>query len=505
MNFFKDYSVELKKQKRRHNLLLFLGVVFAEMFFIFANYQKQRGLADGWMLLFYNMPIMNSLFLPVVVAGFASRLNDIEHKGDMFKCLYTFTTPLRLFFTKYIYGAFSILILVVMQCISMNVMMGLLDFPKDFGASHMLFYGMATFITCMTLFSLHMILSFFHRNQALGISVGILGSFLGLFSAYLPESLFQKLLPWGTFATSLFIRLDWDRQTRETAWILERFDFSSTLINVCWIAILICISMVMLKNTGVEESERREYAKHTGNVRIHRRPVELMKLKGSPAWYAFFIVPVLSALIGTFNYLGNIEILQDGWYSLWTQHTLFTCYFFMPVIIGIFAGCIWRVEHAGTNMNILMTHETPLRIILGKYGATCLVTTLSIVWIAALYLISGKVVGMEGKLPDGLFIWLIMGITGAWAICAFQIFISLIIRNFILPVIIAFLGGIAGLGCMAKGFYYLTPYSLFDLAMNQRDFDAEALRFGVSTVFCIVFFVMLSVVYLRLHDVRTNE
>ncbi|MFR2020841.1 MAG: hypothetical protein ACLS6G_10240 [Christensenellales bacterium] len=26
---------------------------------------------------------------------------------------------------------------------------------------------------------------------------------------------------------------------------------------------------------------------------------------------------------GTFNYLQNLEILTDGWYSLWTQHTLF--------------------------------------------------------------------------------------------------------------------------------------------------------------------------------------
>ena len=505
MNLIKDYSIEINKQKRRKNLLLFIGVVLAEMFFVFGNYSKQRGLEDGWMLMFYNMPIMNSLFLPVVVGGFASRLMDLEHKGDMLKCLYTFTTPARLFFTKYIYGALSILALVVMQCASMVLMMNMLDFPRNFGMMHMLFYGMATFVTCMTLFSIHMILSFFHKNQALGISVGILGSFLGLFSAYLPESVFQKLLPWGTFATSLFIRLDWDRETRETAWILEKFDFSSTLINIGWIAILIIVSLVMLNNTGVEESERREYAKHTGSVRIHRRPVELMKLKGSPAWYAFIIVPVLSAVIGTFNYLGNIEILTDGWYSLWTQHTLFTCYFFMPVIIGIFAGCIWRVEHAGTNMNILMTHETPLRIVLGKFGATCAITSLSILWIAALYLFAGKVVKMEGELPKGLIGWLIMGIVGAWAICAFQIFISLIIRNFIIPVIIAFLGGIAGLGCMAKGFYYLTPYSLFDLAMNQRDYSAEGFCFVFSTALCIALFLVLSIVYLRRHDVRTNE
>ena len=108
-------------------------------------------------------------------------------------------------------------------------------------------------------------------------------------------------------------------------------------------------------------------------------------------------------------------------------------------------------------------------------------------------------------MPKGLIGWLIMGIVGAWAICAFQIFISLTIRNFIIPVIIAFLGGIAGLGCMAKGFYYLTPYSLFDLAMNQRDYSAEGFCFVFSTALCIALFLVLSIVYLRRHDVRTNE
>jgi len=57
---------------------------------------------------------------------------------------------------------------------------------------------------------------------------------------------------------------------------------------------------------------------------------EQIKLRHSPVWLAFIILPVLSAVMGTFNYLQNIGILQDQWYSLWTQHTLFLCYFFLP-------------------------------------------------------------------------------------------------------------------------------------------------------------------------------
>lgn len=43
---------------------------------------------------------------------------------------------------------------------------------------------------------------------------------------------------------------------------------------------------------------------------------ENRKLHASPIWFMFFILPIISAGYGTFNYLQNLEILRDGWYSL---------------------------------------------------------------------------------------------------------------------------------------------------------------------------------------------
>ena len=56
---------------------------------------------------------------------------------------------------------------------------------------------------------------------------------------------------------------------------------------------------------------------------------ENRKLHASPIWLMFLILPIISAGYGTFNYLQNLEILTDGWYSLWTQHTLFYSLFFL--------------------------------------------------------------------------------------------------------------------------------------------------------------------------------
>ena len=57
---------------------------------------------------------------------------------------------------------------------------------------------------------------------------------------------------------------------------------------------------------------------------------ENRKLHASPIWVIFFVLPLISAGYGTFNYLQNLEILTERWYSLWTQHTLFYSMLFFP-------------------------------------------------------------------------------------------------------------------------------------------------------------------------------
>ena len=95
---------------------------------------------------------------------------------------------------------------------------------------------------------------------------------------------------------------------------------------------------------------------------------ENAKLKSSAIWILFFIVPIFPAIMGTFNYLGNIEILQDGWYSLWTQHTLFYADFFYAPLIAAYASYLWRLEHLNHNWNFIMTAPVPsIDLLLAKF------------------------------------------------------------------------------------------------------------------------------------------
>lgn len=42
---------------------------------------------------------------------------------------------------------------------------------------------------------------------------------------------------------------------------------------------------------------------------------ENRKLHASPIWVIFFVLPLISAGYGTFNYLQNLEILTERWYA----------------------------------------------------------------------------------------------------------------------------------------------------------------------------------------------
>ena len=119
---------------------------------------------------------------------------------------------------------------------------------------------------------------------------------------------------------------------------------------------------------------------------------ERMKLKRSPVWLAFLFMPVVPALLGTINYMANIEILQSGWYSLWTQHTLFTCYFFLPVMLGIYCAYLMRLEHQNHNWNKLLTMPSrAYQVFLSKLITASTMLLMTEAWIGVLFILSGKI------------------------------------------------------------------------------------------------------------------
>ncbi len=236
---------------------------------------------------------------------------------------------------------------------------------------------------------------------------------------------------------------------------------------------------------------------------------EWLKLRHSPMWIAFILLPMIPAFFGTVNYLGNLELLTDGWYSLWTQHTLFSCYFFLPLVIGIYCAYLWRLEHSGYNWNLMLT--TPVSrslLVLGKTANAAALTAMVVLWTIALYLAAGLACGFGADtIPwKELAQWTAGGIAGGIAVCAVQMFAALVIRAFAVSAGIALIGGISGLAMLSKGYALFDPYALLCLGMkaNNPNQDMPVIGFVISCVGFSTLFIGAAVLYLKYQDAKTG-
>ncbi len=124
---------------------------------------------------------------------------------------------------------------------------------------------------------------------------------------------------------------------------------------------------------------------------------EFMKLRRSPIWLAYLLLPAFSCFIGSANYSANLEVLTPGWENLWTQHTLFSFVFFLPALIGVGSSWLMRIEHTGGNWNQLAAQPVAAwRIALGKVVVGMAMLAIGLVATGAYFVMAGKAIGIDG-------------------------------------------------------------------------------------------------------------
>lgn len=235
---------------------------------------------------------------------------------------------------------------------------------------------------------------------------------------------------------------------------------------------------------------------------------ENRKLSHSHIFIISLFVPLIPAVMGTFNYLNNLELLKEGWYNLWTQHTLFYSNFFYGPLIGIYASYLWRLEHLNHNWNMIMTAPVPVsHIFFGKLFVIVKITFFTQLWVLFLFYIGGKASGLSGVMPPAIVVWLLRGTLAGFAIGALQLMLSMTIRSFSIPIGIAFLGGIGGMLFGSRGLGMYWPYSLMMLGMNANQTE-DVLTGGIgpfliSVAVYMVLFAGIAVKILKIKDVRS--
>nr|WP_201264876.1 ABC transporter permease [Brevibacillus reuszeri] len=235
---------------------------------------------------------------------------------------------------------------------------------------------------------------------------------------------------------------------------------------------------------------------------------EFLKLRHSRMWLILLVLPVISAFIGSANYYFNREVLQKGWYSLWTQVSLFYGEFFLPVLIAICCAYMCRLEHTNKNWNIVMTAPVPTTYV---FLAKLTVISAFMLFVQSLFLflfyVAGTVFKIDTPFPVEAFGWIMRGWLAAMSIAVIQLWLSIRIHSFATPIGISLCCVFLGLGMYIAKLGFFFPHSLLTIGMGVLSQESltsvETIQFFVMSTGYLVIGSVLAIRWMYKTDVAT--
>ncbi|MFC2659419.1 MAG: ABC transporter permease [Actinomyces sp.] len=208
---------------------------------------------------------------------------------------------------------------------------------------------------------------------------------------------------------------------------------------------------------------------------------ELIKLKRSSIWLIALALPLLAVITGTINLANNPDALNAGWASFTSQVTLFYSLLFYSMGIALLTATAWRMEHRGTNWNLLLTGtRRPARLVLAK------VVVIAVpVAFMQLVLVGGTVAsGVVVLRLDGAVSWQFaavgaLSVIVALPLIAFQSMLSMLLKSFAVPVAICLLGCVASIAAVTSDALHPLSYAL-PQALNTRTLNLGSTAFAGS-------------------------
>lgn len=206
------FRAELQKARRRHDLLLCLllpGIVVLWVGGLSPSSPEE--LANGYSALLYSIPVIEAILLPVMMAVLASRLWDMEVKGNTAKLLYTLQTRRSLFAGKAVFGTLEVLLTAVLELACVPALGRVHGYTEAFPKGQFVYLFVCTLAVDLMLFFGELLLMLWCGNPLPALCVGIVGALVGLFSAFLPP-LVSYFVPFGYYIPlSAYEVANWDQ------------------------------------------------------------------------------------------------------------------------------------------------------------------------------------------------------------------------------------------------------------------------------------------------------
>ncbi len=242
--------MEIWKSRRRWLWLICAALLAVELLWIFwaFHHPGEQDRQKGWLYLLYNMPLLNGVLFPVIGGTLASRVADVEHKGNTLKLLETLQTEARLFHAKLLLGMLYLLTIVVLQIV---MILGMGVFYGFYGRPVLLDYvqyALFLFTACFAVYAFQLVLSMTVKNQVVPLCIGLAGSFIALLLMFLPYPLPRLLCgPYGFFgALSLVYMKDWNRDTRIFQLVRIPTPWGSFAVLLVWMVVIYLVGRIVL-------------------------------------------------------------------------------------------------------------------------------------------------------------------------------------------------------------------------------------------------------------------
>lgn len=251
-SFFRQWKAEQKKAKKRYIWALPVGfLAFQILWILWTIHEAKPGEIDtGYLMLFYDLPILNTILLPIMIAVIASRLCDMEIKVGTLKMLYTLQNRGAFFDCKYLSGLKYLFFFILGQGSALLLAGRIFHFGRPLKPSMLFWYLISTLLVSAAILCIQQTLSLLSNNQILPLIVGLAGSFLGLFSLFFPAAI-TKLVLWGYYAVFTSVGMNWDSSTRFTEYYESPFPVTTFFIFLIFTVLIYIVCRTILTQKEV--------------------------------------------------------------------------------------------------------------------------------------------------------------------------------------------------------------------------------------------------------------
>ena len=236
MDTLKTEFQKIRRRKIGLTMFALTGIQFVWILWATKS-PNEKELAQGWLSLLHTLPLLNVIMMPTIMSVLASRLSDLEHKGNTYKQLRTLRQPGILFDAKVFCGFLFIAAISAVQILFLLVLGYHYHYTDTLDLRYYMLTLFLNFACCFSLYLLQLDLSLLFFNQMIPLVVGLCGSLLGLILMFVKM---YSFLPWGGFLSCSLVGMDWNIETR----VVTYFYREHSTIELCaigmvfvWIAV----------------------------------------------------------------------------------------------------------------------------------------------------------------------------------------------------------------------------------------------------------------------------